>query len=67
MLRFAPLSALLLSSAALAQSQDIIVTGRGLAEPESERVFDVVTLDRERLNGSASGRLDEILKDVPGF
>ena len=65
MLRLAPLPALLLSSAAFAQ--DIVVTGRGLAEPESERVYSVTTLDRERLTGSASGRLDEILKEVPGF
>lgn len=67
MLRFAPIPALLLSSVAFAQNEAIVVTGRGLAEPDSDRVYDVVVIDRERLTGSASGRLDEILKEVPGF
>ncbi|HEV2543531.1 MAG TPA: TonB-dependent receptor [Methylobacterium sp.] len=30
-------------------------------------MFDVVVIERERLTGSASNRLDEILKEVPGF
>ena len=51
----------------LAQSPDIIVTGRGLGEGLGDRVYDTVVIDRERLTGSASGRLEEILKDVPGF
>jgi len=58
----------LCSAPAFAQEQpEIVVTGRGLAEGSGERVYDVVVLDRERLTGSASNRLDEILKDVPGF
>jgi vitamin B12 transporter len=54
------------STCAFAQSQ-IIVTGRGLPEAAGEQVYGAVALDRERLTGSASGRLDEVLKDVPGF
>lgn len=46
---------------------DIIVTGRGLDRAAGEEALDVVVLDRERLTDSASGRLDEILREVPGF
>ncbi|HYI39524.1 MAG TPA: TonB-dependent receptor [Allosphingosinicella sp.] len=46
---------------------DIIVTGRGLAPTAGEAVFDTAVIDRERLTGSASGRLEEVLRDVPGF
>jgi outer membrane receptor protein involved in Fe transport len=57
----------LCSAPALAQEQaEIIVTGRGLEEGLGEDVYDAVVLDRERLTGSASNRLDEILKEVPG-
>ncbi len=48
-------------------SPDIVVTGRGLAPAAGEEVFDTVVIDRERLIGSASGRLEEVLRDVPGF
>lgn len=51
----------------LAQSADIVVTGRGLGEGLGDSVYDTVLIDRERLTGSASGRLEEILKEVPGF
>lgn len=46
---------------------DIVVTGRGLAPAAGEEVFDTVVIDRDRLTGSASGRLEEVLRDVPGF
>jgi outer membrane receptor protein involved in Fe transport len=46
---------------------DIVVTGRGLAPAAGEEVFDTVVIDRDRLAGSASGRLEEVLRDVPGF
>ena len=64
-LLIAPL--LLLPTAALAQQEEIVVTGRGLSEGVGERVYDVITLDRDELTGSASNRLEDILKDVPGF
>jgi vitamin B12 transporter len=66
-LRCSLLPLLLLGTAAQAPAQEIVVTGRGLAEAAGEDVYDVVALDRERLTGSASNRLDEILKEVPGF
>jgi vitamin B12 transporter len=46
---------------------DIVVTGRGLAPAAGEEVFDTIVIDRDRLTGSASGRIEEVLRDVPGF
>jgi outer membrane receptor protein involved in Fe transport len=52
----------------LAQAMpDIVVTGRGLGAAAGEEVFDTALIDRNRLAGSASGRLEEVLRDVPGF
>ncbi len=48
-------------------SDEIVVTGRALATPLGDEAYDIVTIDRDRLTGSASGRLDEVLKTVPGF
>ncbi|HEX8468787.1 MAG TPA: TonB-dependent receptor [Allosphingosinicella sp.] len=48
-------------------SPDIVVTGRGLAPAAGEEVFDTIVIDRDRLTGSASGRIEEVLRDVPGF
>jgi outer membrane receptor protein involved in Fe transport len=45
----------------------IVVTGRGLEAPASDAVYDVVTIDRDRLLLSPSSRLEDVLRDVPGF
>src|SRR5687767_13212414 len=58
---------LIASTPVLAQSDEIIVTGRGLDEGLGEAVYDVAIISRERLTGSASNRLEDILRDVPGF
>jgi vitamin B12 transporter len=52
---------------AAAPVPDIVVTGRGLDSAAGEEVFSTRTIDRDRLTGSASGRLEDILRDVPGF
>jgi vitamin B12 transporter len=61
----------LLTAPALAQNApsapDIVVTGMGLAAPLGDAAYDVVTIDRTRLTGSASGRLEDILRDAAGF
>ena len=49
------------------QEQEIVVIGRGLGSAPGDRVYDTFVLDRARLTGAASNRLDEILKEVPGF
>jgi outer membrane receptor protein involved in Fe transport len=51
----------------LQATPEIIVTGRGLAPAAGEGVFDTIVIERDRLAGSASGRLEEVLRDVPGF
>lgn len=65
MQRLVPLFLVVLSTPAF--GQDIVVTGRGLPESPGDRAYSVSTIDRERLINSASGRLDDILKDVPGL
>src|SRR3954469_17994225 len=46
---------------------DIVVTGRGLAQVAGDAAYDVVTIDRARLTSTASGRLEDVLRDVAGF
>ncbi|HZG44866.1 MAG TPA: TonB-dependent receptor [Allosphingosinicella sp.] len=59
---------IILSALLLPQPEpEIVVTGRGLEAPASEAVYDVVTLGRERLLLSPSSRLEDVLRDVPGF
>ena len=62
------LSALLLCATAIpaAAQETIVVTGRGLDPPSGERVYDVAVIPRERLTGTASGRLEDALLDVAG-
>lgn len=52
---------------ATAIDEEIVVTGRALAAPLGDEAYDVVIISRDRLTGSASGRLEDILKQVPGF
>jgi outer membrane receptor protein involved in Fe transport len=45
----------------------IIVTGRGLSDPPASPAYDVQTISAERLNSSASGRIEEALSSIAGF
>jgi outer membrane receptor protein involved in Fe transport len=66
--RSVPLLLLALAEPAMTQeTQEIVVTGRGLSRGRGEDVFDVVTIGRDRLALSASNRLEDVLRDVPGF
>jgi outer membrane receptor protein involved in Fe transport len=67
MLRYGALIFALAAAPALAQTDEIVVTGRGLEQGLGEAVYDIVVVERERLTGSASNRLEDILRDVPGF
>lgn len=67
--RAALLGALLLTPAT-AQAQGgetIIVTGRGLRPGIGDAAFSTVAIDRDRLAGAAANRLEDVLRDVPGF
>lgn len=66
-MRLLVLAAFLFPTNAYADAGEIVVTGAGLAEPAGLAVYDVTVIDRERLTGSASGRLEDILRDVAGF
>ena len=48
-------------------TQDIVITGRGLDPGRSEALLDVTTIGRERLDRSPSNRLEDVLRDTPGF
>lgn len=61
---------LLLAAPAFAQDRDpdeIVVTGRGLEAPPGDAAYDVVTIDRARIAGTASGRLEDALRDAAGL
>ena len=66
-MRLGPLS-LLLAIAAPAHAEDeIIVTGRGLADAAGDVAYSIATVERERLTRTASGRLEDALKDIAGL
>lgn len=63
------LAALPLCAAGVARSQsaEIVVTGRALPDAIGDSAYDIVTIDRARINGSASGRAEDVLRDVAGL
>jgi len=58
---------LLLAPSAAAAQQEIVVTGRGLEAGLGSAAYDISEIGRERLAHSASDRLEDVLRDVPGF
>jgi outer membrane receptor protein involved in Fe transport len=50
-----------------ASAQDIVVTGRGLADPASDPAYAVVEIGADRLGATASGRVEDALRDVAGL
>jgi len=51
----------------IAAPVEITITGQGLGQVAGNAAYDVVTIDRARLTSTASGRLEDILRDVAGF
>jgi outer membrane receptor protein involved in Fe transport len=62
-----PIIVLLVPAAARAQEQEVVVTGRGLDAAPGDAAYDIATIDAERLRHSASNRLEDVLRDIPGF
>jgi outer membrane receptor protein involved in Fe transport len=60
-------SILLWAGAAKADPDDIIVTGQGLGGTRGDAAYDLVVIDRDRLTMSASGRMEDVLRDAAGF
>lgn len=46
---------------------EIVVLGRGLDAPPGTPAYGTVTIDRDRLAGDASARLEDVLQDVAGL
>jgi len=68
----APVSLLAVAVPATAQDEPaeesvIVVTGRGLEAPPSVIAYSTIELDREQLQSSASGRLEDALSNIAGF
>lgn len=60
--------ALTMATPAAAQAPEtILVTGRSLPSPGGAAAYGSVVVDRERLAREASGRLEDVLRDVAGF
>jgi vitamin B12 transporter len=57
----------LVPNIAHAESGDIIVTGRALPDARGDTVYGSVTINRERLTSVASGRAEDVLRDVAGL
>ncbi|MBY0518927.1 MAG: TonB-dependent receptor, partial [Sphingomonas sp.] len=53
--------------AAQEPADDIVVIGEPLATPPGTAAYGSVTIDRARLTGDASGRIEDVLADVAGF
>jgi len=53
---------------AFAQTEpsEIVVTGHGLEAPPGDAAYDVVLIDRARLTGTASNRIEDALRDAAG-
>lgn len=47
--------------------EDIIVQGAALPAAKGDAAYDVVEIDRERLQGTASNRIEDALRDVAGL
>jgi len=47
--------------------EQIVVSGRGLDATPSVIAYSTITVDREQLRSSASGRIDDVLANIAGF
>ncbi len=56
-----------LSAQEAADENVIIVTGQGLEDAPSTGAYAVTDLDREVIESAASGRLEDVLRNVAGF
>lgn len=66
------LSAAIVPCPALAQApvdrtDEIVVLGEGLPPPPGTPAYGTVTIPRDRLTASASGQVEDVLRDVAGF
>lgn len=50
-----------------ADEGEIIVTGQGLGAAAGDAAYNIISIDRARLEMSASGRMEDVLRDAAGF
>lgn len=62
----APAAAQQAASPTATTPPDIVVLGTGLALPPGTPAYGTVVIDRDRLTGDASGRVEDVLADVAG-
>jgi vitamin B12 transporter len=55
------------SNVSLDLSDAITVIGRPLPPPIGDAAYDITTIDADRITGAASGRVEDVLKDVAGL
>jgi outer membrane receptor protein involved in Fe transport len=69
MIRLLPLLVLVAPAIASAEEEaaEIVVAGEGLPLPPGDPAYGSVVIDRARLTGSASNRVESVLADVAGF
>ncbi len=60
-------AALLIAAPALAEDGEIVVTGQPLPASIGESAYDVATVERDRIVTTASGRIEDVLRDVAGL
>ena len=60
-------AALLFATPAFAQEGEIVVTGQPLPASIGETAYDVAVVDRDRIVATASGRIEDVLRDVAGL
>ncbi len=56
-----------LPSPAVAQDAEIVVRGKALPDALGDAAYDSITIDQSRLIGTASGRIEDALRDVAGL
>lgn len=60
-------AAVFVSPASAETAGEIVVTGQGLPAGLGDSAYDIRLIGRERLTSSASGRLEDVLRDAAGF
>ena len=59
-------AAILFATPAVAE-EEIVVTGQPLPASIGEAAYDVAVVDRDRIVATASGRIEDVLRDVAGL
>jgi vitamin B12 transporter len=66
-LRFALASLAFVPNVAMAEDDDIIVIGSPLRAPIGDAAYDKIVIGPDRINATASNRVEDVLKDVAGL